>query len=154
MIGSVDQAISEALGNYLEEHPKEAKVIVDKVILAATARHAARHARKWFSANHPFPVEVCQVNWLTVLKKTRPSASFSWLRETLRWYGQTGSLQAIPGHSATSWQDSQVEKAMPHKVLENQEIRDMYTALGVSIARKKTPKSSTSLSCVIIRSLS
>ena len=45
-IGAVDQAISEALQNYLEEHPKQARTIVDKVILAATARHAARKARE------------------------------------------------------------------------------------------------------------
>src|SRR5690606_471640 len=45
-IGAVDQAISEALSNYLEEHPKQARTIVDKVILAATARHAARKARE------------------------------------------------------------------------------------------------------------
>ncbi|HBK40432.1 MAG TPA: DNA topoisomerase IV subunit B, partial [Porphyromonadaceae bacterium] len=45
VIGAVDQATGEALNNYLEEHPKEAKIIVEKVILAATARHAARKAR-------------------------------------------------------------------------------------------------------------
>jgi len=45
-MGAVDMAVGEALGNYLEEHPKEAKIIVDKVILAATARQAARKARE------------------------------------------------------------------------------------------------------------
>ena len=50
--GAVDQAIGEALGYYLEEHPKEAKIIVDKVILAAQARQAARKARELVSANH------------------------------------------------------------------------------------------------------
>ncbi|MDD3166848.1 MAG: ATP-binding protein, partial [Bacteroidales bacterium] len=53
VIGSVDQAVSEALGYYLEEHPKEAKIIVDKVILAATARYAARHAREMVQRKSP-----------------------------------------------------------------------------------------------------
>ena len=46
VMGAVDQAVSEMLENYLEEHPKDARQIVDKVILAATARHAARKARE------------------------------------------------------------------------------------------------------------
>jgi DNA gyrase subunit B len=46
VIGAVDQAVSEMLNNYLEEHPREARNIVNKVILAATARHAARKARE------------------------------------------------------------------------------------------------------------
>ncbi|MFR8552179.1 MAG: hypothetical protein ACLVEU_00535 [Bacteroides cellulosilyticus] len=53
VMGAVDQAVGEALGYYLEEHPKEAKIIVDKVILAAQARHAARKAsRIWYNASH------------------------------------------------------------------------------------------------------
>ncbi|MEG2068099.1 MAG: ATP-binding protein, partial [Tannerellaceae bacterium] len=53
VMGAVDMAVSEALGNYLEEHPKEAKIIVDKVILAATARHAARKARELVQRKSP-----------------------------------------------------------------------------------------------------
>src|SRR5690606_17096999 len=53
VIGAVDQAIGEALNNYLEEHPKEAKIIVEKVILAATARHAARKAREMVQRKSP-----------------------------------------------------------------------------------------------------
>ena len=51
--GAVDMAIGEALGYYLEEHPKEAKIIVDKVILAAQARHAARKARELVQRKSP-----------------------------------------------------------------------------------------------------
>ena len=52
-MGAVDQAVGEALTYYLEEHPKEAKMIVDKVILAATARHAARKAREMVQRKSP-----------------------------------------------------------------------------------------------------
>ena len=59
--GAVDMAIGEALGYYLEEHPKEAKIIVDKVILAAQARHAARKARElvtiWITSGISFSLE-------------------------------------------------------------------------------------------------
>ena len=51
---SVSQAVSDALRDYLEEHPRQAKMIVDKVILAATARHAAYNARKMYSANRHY----------------------------------------------------------------------------------------------------
>ena len=54
VMGFVDQAVGEVLGNYLEEHPKEAKTIVEKVILAATARHAARNAREMVQRKSPF----------------------------------------------------------------------------------------------------
>jgi DNA gyrase subunit B len=49
-MGIVDQSVGEVLTNYLEEHPREAKLIVNKVILAAQARHAARRRARWFSA--------------------------------------------------------------------------------------------------------
>lgn len=52
-MGAVDQAVGEVLAYYLEEHPKEAKTIVDKVILAATARHAARKAREMVQRKSP-----------------------------------------------------------------------------------------------------
>ena len=55
---SVSQAVSDALRDYLEEHPRQAKMIVDKVILAATARHAAYNARKMYSANRHYVAEV------------------------------------------------------------------------------------------------
>lgn len=82
VMGAVDQAVGEALSYYLEEHPKEAKQIVDKVILAATARHAARKAREWCSANHRCPVADFPVSWPTVRTKMLPNASCSLSRET------------------------------------------------------------------------
>ena len=82
VMGAVDQAVGEALSNYLEEHPKEAKLVVDKVILAATARIAARKARESVQRKSPmgggFPV-----NWLTAQIKIRRSANYSSLRVTL-----------------------------------------------------------------------
>mgnify|MGYP000488351860 CR=1 FL=1 len=80
--GAVNQAVGEALTYYLEEHPKEAKVIVDKVVLAATARIAARKAResvqrksRWAEADFP-------ENWQTAQAAIRKNANSSWSRET------------------------------------------------------------------------
>jgi DNA gyrase subunit B len=91
-IGAVDQAISEALQNYLEEHPKQARTIVDKVILAATARHAARKARGTAKQ------------------------------------GRNREFQAI---LPLRGKILNVEKALEYKIYENQEIKNIFTALGV-----------------------
>lgn len=80
--GAVNQAVGEALTNYLEEHPKEAKLIVDKVILAATARVAARKARESVQRKTPCRAADCPENWLTVPKKTPHAANSSSWRVT------------------------------------------------------------------------
>ena len=63
VIGAVDTAVSEALFNYLEEHPAQAKAIVEKVIIAATARHAARKARELVQRKSLFREAVCPGSW-------------------------------------------------------------------------------------------
>ncbi len=166
VIGSVDQAISEALGNYLEEHPKEAKIIVDKVILAATARHAARHAREMVQRKNPLsggglPGKLADCSEkdpdlfrilpdlfrifpgkLADCSEKDPAKCEFFLVEgdsaggTAK-QGRSRQFQAI---LPLRGKILNVEKAMPHKVLENQEIRDMYTALGVSIGTEEDSK--------------
>ena len=139
--GSVDQAVGEALGHYLEENPKEARLIVDKVVLAAKARIAARKARDMVQRKGPMfggglPGK------LTDCRSRDPEKSELFLVE-----GDSA------GGSAKKGRDSMyqailplrgkilnVEKAMHHKVLENEEIRAMYTALGVTIGTEEDPK--------------
>ena len=80
--GAVNQAVGEALTYYLEEHPKEAKQIVDKVILAATARIAARKARESVQRRVRWAVADCRANWPTARAVIRRNVNYSWSRVT------------------------------------------------------------------------
>lgn len=83
VMGAVDQAVGEVLNYYLEEHPKEAKAIVDKVILAATARHAARKAREMVQRKSPMSGGGLPGKLVTARTKIHRSVSCSSSRETL-----------------------------------------------------------------------
>ena len=141
VMGAVDQAVGEALGYYLEEHPKEAKIIVEKVVLAATARHAARKAREMVQRKSPLsggglpgkladcsskdPIE-CEV-FLVEGDSAGGTAK----------QGRDRGFQAI---LPLRGKILNVEKAMQHKVLESEEIRNIYTALGVTIGTEEDTK--------------
>ena len=141
VIGAVDMAISEALGYFLEEHPKEAKIIVEKVILAATARAAARKAREMVQRKSPLSggglpgkladcsdkdAEKCEI-FLVEGDSAGGTAK----------QGRDRQFQAI---LPLRGKILNVEKAMPHKVLESEEIRNIYTALGVTIGTEEDSK--------------
>ena len=141
VMGAVDMAIGEALGNYLEEHPKEAKIIVDKVILAATARHAARKAREMVQRKSPLSggglpgkladcsskdAAICEL-FLVEGDSAGGTAK----------QGRDRNFQAI---LPLRGKILNVEKAMQHKVLESEEIRNIYTALGVTIGTEDDTK--------------
>ncbi len=134
VIGAVDQAVGEMLNNYLEEHPKAAKQIVQKVILAATARHAARKARELVQRKNVLTgsglpgklsdcsekdPEICEI-YLVEGDSAGGTAK----------QGRDRKFQAI---LPLRGKILNVEKAMQHKVFENEEIRNMYTALGVTV---------------------
>jgi DNA gyrase subunit B len=138
---SVDQAVSEMLSIYLEEHPKDAKQIVGKVVLAAQARHAARKARelvqrKTVMTGGGLPgkladcadkdAEKCEI-YLVEGDSAGGTAK----------QGRDRQFQAI---LPLRGKILNVEKAMQHRVFDSEEVRNIFTALGVSIGTEEDSK--------------
>jgi len=141
VIGAVDTAVGDALGAYLEEHPKSAKTIVEKVILAATARHAARKAREMVQRKSPLsggglPGKLADCSDKDPTKCELFLVEGDSAGGTAK-VGRSRQFQAI---LPLRGKILNVEKAMQHKVLESEEIRNIYTALGVSIGTEEDSK--------------
>ncbi len=141
VIGAVDMAVSEALGYYLEEHPKEAKTIVEKVILAATARHAARKAREMVQRKSPLsggglPGKLADCSD----KDPEKCEIFLVEGDSAGGTAKQGRDRMFQAILPLRGKILNVEKAMPHKVLESDEIRNIYTALGVTIGTEEDSK--------------
>ena len=139
--GAVDMAVGEALGYYLEEHPKEAKAIVDKVILAAQARQAARKARELVQRKSPMSggglpgkladcsskdASICEL-FLVEGDSAGGTAK----------QGRDRNFQAI---LPLRGKILNVEKAMEHKIFESEEIQNIYRAMGVTVGTTDDPK--------------
>jgi DNA gyrase subunit B len=141
VIGAVDQAVSTMLTNYLEENPKDARVIVQKVILAATARHAARKAREMVQRKNEFSGSGLPGK-LADCADRDPSKCEIYLVEgdsaggTAK-QGRDRKFQAI---LPLRGKILNVEKAMQHRIYESEEIKNIFTALGVQIGTEEDSK--------------
>ncbi len=141
VMGAVDVAVGEMLGNYLEEHPKEAKMIVNKVILAATARHAARKAREMVQRKGAMS-GMGLPGKLSDCSSTDPKICEIYLVEgdSAGGTAKQGRDRVYQAILPLRGKILNVEKAMEHKIYENEEIRNMFTALGVKIGTETDAK--------------
>ena len=136
--GAVDKAVGEMLTNYLEENPKQAKLIVQKVILAATARNAARKARELVQRKNvlsgsglPGKLADCSE------KDPHKCEIFLVEGDSAGGTAKQGRNRHFQAIMPLRGKILNVEKAMQHKVFENEEIKNMFTALGVSIGTEE-----------------
>ena len=132
VMGAVDQAVSEMLSNYLEEHPKQARMIVDKVILAATARHAARKAREMVQRKSVMSGGGLPGKLADCADKD-PSACELFLVEgdSAGGTAKQGRNRAFQAILPLRGKILNVEKALEYKIYDNEEIKNIFTALGV-----------------------
>lgn len=139
--GSVESAVIEALGNYLEENPKDAKTIVEKVVLAATARHAARKAREMVQRKSPLsggglPGKLADCS----SKDPEKCELFLVEGDSAGGTAKQGRSREFQAILPLRGKILNVEKAMHHKVLESEEIKNIYTAMGVTIGTEDDSK--------------
>ncbi|RRD62521.1 DNA topoisomerase (ATP-hydrolyzing) subunit B [Tannerella forsythia] len=141
VMGAVDMAVGEALGYYLEEHPKEAKSIVDKVILAATARQAARKAREMVQRKSPFsggglPGKLADCS----SKDAAECELFLVEGDSAGGTAKQGRDRNFQAILPLRGKILNVEKAMEHRIFESEEIQNIFKAMGVTIGTEDDPK--------------
>ena len=138
VIGAVQQAVSEALRNYLEEHPKQAKAIVEKVIVAAQARHAAYNARAKILRKSPLSGGALPGKLADCSSRTAEDC------ELFIVEGDSAGGTAKQGRDRTfqailplRGKILNVEKAMEHKIFDNEEIANLFRAMRVTIGTEE-----------------
>ena len=139
--GMVSSAVAEALQNYLEEHPDDAKKIVEKVILAAQARIAARNARQSVLRKSPLsggglPGKLADC----VSKDASECELFLVEGDSAGGTAKTGRDRVHQAILPLRGKILNVEKAMEHKVFESEEVRNIFTALGITFGTEEDPK--------------
>ena len=139
--GIVDSAVSDFLTHFLEENPKEAKMMVNKVILSATARNAARKARELVQRKNgmagsglPGKLADCSNNDASQCEIYLVEG------DSAGGTAKQGRNRAFQAILPLRGKILNVEKAMEHKIYDNEEIKNIFTALGVSIGTKEDDK--------------
>jgi DNA gyrase subunit B len=141
VMGSVDIMVSEALSNYLEEHPKEARTIVNKVILAATARHAARKAREMVQRKNVLSGSGLPGKLADCSERSAEQAEIFLVEgDSAGGTAKQGRNRRFQAILPLRGKILNVEKAMQHKIFESEEIKNIFTALGVSIGTEDDSK--------------
>ena len=137
----VSQAVSEMLSIYLEEHPTEAKLIVDKVILAARARHAARKAREMVQRKNVLTGSGLPGKLSDCSEKDPAMCEIYFVEgDSAGGTAKQGRDRMFQAIMPLRGKILNVEKAMQHKIFENEEIKNIYTALGVRIGTEEDSK--------------
>ncbi len=141
IMGAVDIAVSTMLTNYLEENPKDAKIIVQKVILAATARHAARKARELVQRKNEFSGSGLPGKLADCADRDPANCEIYLVEgDSAGGTAKQGRDRRFQAILPLRGKILNVEKAMHHKIYESEEIKNMFTALGVVIGTEEDSK--------------
>ena len=141
VIGAVQTAVSETLRNYLEEHPKQAKTIVDKVIVAAQARHAAYNARMKVQRKSPLYGGGLPGKLADCQSRTAEDCELFIVEgDSAGGTAKMGRDRKFQAILPLRGKILNVEKAMDHKIFDNEEITNMFRALRVTVGTEDDPK--------------
>jgi DNA gyrase subunit B len=146
VMGAVDQAVSNALTNYLEENPKDSRVIVQKVILAATARHAARKARELVQRKNVLSGSGLPGKLADCADQDPENCELYLVEgDSAGGTAKQGRDRRFQAILPLRGKILNVEKAMQHKIFDSEEIKNIFTALGVTIGTEDDSKALNTL---------